>query len=951
MNSGSAPDSWEKLEKLFYAALEMHAQERVEFLDQACEGDTGMREQVESLLAAAGKTDGFLDRPVLEAVQEVNFSGAAIGLHVGAYKILRVIGEGGMGIVYLAARADDLYQRQVAIKVVRAGFDLNAAMVLRFGSERQILANLDHPNIARLFDGGVTADGMPYLVMEYVDGVPIDRFCQSRQLNLTQRLQLFCEVCSAVDYAHKNLIVHRDIKPVNILVTANGVPKLLDFGIAKLLDGELAGQGQTRTVDRLMTPEYASPEQVRGEQVTTATDVYALGVLLYELLTGERLFRLKTASPLEVVQIICEREPVAPSEAPVAEDSHATPYGRRSLRGDLDNIVLTAVRKEPSRRYVSVAALAADIQAYLKGYPVQARTDGWIYRSGKFIRRHKAGVAATAAMVLALIAFSIGMGLLARRATREKLTAQREREFLASVFQAATPDESHGKEITARQLLDQAAQRIHRELSREPQLQAPLLDDIGYAYQRLGHYPEAQAMLQHSYDLRKDWGGNQTPEFASTEDQLGTVLRLQGKYRSAEPLFRDSLEVRTRKLGTNSLEVAQSLADLGECLYLEDRFEDAEPILRQALELNRKLDPNSGFGTRNYLALVLESKGNYQEAGQLLREALELSRRTEGTSSSDYANTLHNLAGVQIDSGNLTGAEATEREDLALRIRLLGPDHPDTAYSLNNLGWILLEKGDWQGAQPYLADDLRILRTQLGSTHPRFATAMGNWGHMLEEKGDDRAAEEDYRQALTILQQARGNENLGSAKILAYLGSLKLDEGDAREAERLGRQALEMRRKLAGADNPAVASSLIDVAEALDFEGNPAGAEPILRQALELRSRNFPAGHSALIDSDVRLGEVLVDERKYQQAEPILRQAAVAAHQSPFPLLPWQVAEADIALGTCLALEGNPSEGRRLIRQSETSMRSHPNAALRRRSLERAGGVLVPVVPASTAIQ
>ena len=459
MNSGAAPGTWQRLEKLFYAALEMQPAERAQFLDQACVGDTGMRVQVESLLAAAGRTDGFLDRPVLEAVQEVAFSGAAVGLHIGAYKILRVIGEGGMGIVYLASRADDLYQKQVAIKVVRAGFGLNAAMLLRFGSERQILANLDHPNIARLFDGGA-ADGMPYLVMEYVDGIPIDRFCQSRQLNLTQRLQLFCEVCSAVDYAHKNLVVHRDIKPVNILVTADGVPKLLDFGIAKLLDEELAGQGQTRTVDRFMTPEYASPEQLRGEQVTTATDVYALGVLLYELLTGERLFRLKTASPLEIFEIICEREPAAPSEAPIADDLHATPYGRRSLRGDLDNIVLTAVRKEPSRRYVSVAALAADIQAYLKGYPVQARTHGWIYRSGKFIRRHKAAVAATAAMVLALIAFSIGMGLLARRATREKLTAQRESEFLAGVFQAATPDESQGKEITARQLLDQAAKRI-----------------------------------------------------------------------------------------------------------------------------------------------------------------------------------------------------------------------------------------------------------------------------------------------------------------------------------------------------------------------------------------------------------------------------------------------------------------------------------------------------------
>ena len=277
-------------------------------------------------------------KPVLEAVQEVAYSGAAAGRQIGAYKILRVIGEGGMGIVYLASRADDLYQKQVAIKVVRAGFGLNAAMVLRFGSERQILANLDHPNIARLFDGGVTADGMPYLVMEYVDGVPIDRFCQSRQLNLTQRLQLFCEVCSAVDYAHKNLIVHRDIKPVNILVTAGGVPKLLDFGIAKLLDEELAGQGQTRTVDRLMTPEYASPEQCEAQAGDHRNRCLRWGVLLYELLTGVAPLSAQNSKPARSSPDHSANENRSrPAKRRLRWRSacKGSPAHRRKLRGDL----------------------------------------------------------------------------------------------------------------------------------------------------------------------------------------------------------------------------------------------------------------------------------------------------------------------------------------------------------------------------------------------------------------------------------------------------------------------------------------------------------------------------------------------------------------------------------------------------------------------------------------
>ncbi len=941
MTAGAAPEAWHELEKLFYAALDLEPTERGRFLDEACESRPELRSRLEALLAAAENTDGFLERPVLRVAEELGTGTLPIGRQIGAFEILRTIGEGGMGIVYLASRADDVYQKQVAIKVVRAGMRADPSLLLRFQSERRILANLDHPNIARLFDGGVTLDGLPYFVMEYVEGIPIDQFCRKRNLNLAGRLDLFCAVCAAVDYAHKNLIVHRDIKPANILVTADGIPKLLDFGIAKLLDSDLSLQDRTRTADRLMTPEYASPEQFRGEPVTTGTDVYALGVLLYELLTGERLFRLKTASPLEAAQIVCEREPVAPSHVPVAEDAAPTPFARGMLRGDLDNIVLMAVRKQPSRRYVSVAALAADVRSYLRGYPVAARGDRWTYRAGRFVQRHRAGVAAAMFMVLALIGFSVGMGLLARRATRERLTAEREKQFLASIFRAATPDEARGKEITARQLLDQAARRIDTELSRDPLLQASLLDDIGYSYQRLGHYPEAQATLEKAYGLRQRSGSSESLEFAATEDLLGTVLRLQGKYHDAEPLFRHALAVRRKKLGTGQ-EVAQSLANLGECLYLEDRLDEAEPVLRQALDLNRKSGADSFAGTRNYLALLLESKGRYEEAGRLLREQLDLLRRSGGSETVDFASTLHNLIGVQIDSGDLIGAESAERQDLALRLRLLGRDHPDTAYSLNNLGWILLEKGDWRSAEPFLAENLRILRAQLGPNHPRTANAIGNWGHMLEEKGDLRGAEQNYRQALAILQQTRGHDNLGAAKVLAYLGDLRLDQGNPQEAESFDREALEMRRRITGPGSPAFASSLMDLGTTLDFEGNFPAAELQLHQALALRSTQLSAAHPDLIAAEVRLGEVLIDEHKYAEAEALLQRASVAARQSPFPLLPWQVAEADMALGACLDREGRLAEGQKLIRQSEGTARSDPHFALRRRSLSRASDSNAP---------
>jgi serine/threonine protein kinase len=552
MASSPRSNRWLRIEYLFYAALELE-DGRTAFLDEACGGDAELRKEVESLLNSSGQTMGFLKQPVLQAAQQITEEESLSGKRIGAYQLLRQIGEGGMGKVYLAARADDLYRKEVAIKTVQGGLGQSRAMLLRFRSERQILANLDHPNIARLLDGGITEDGLPYLVMEYVNGVRVDDYCRINKLGTEQRLQLFSIVCEAVEYAHKNLVVHRDIKPANILVTSDGVPKLLDFGIAKLLDPESSDSAQTLTSERMMTPEYASPEQVRGEQVTTSTDVYALGVLLYELLAGKRPFKLDTTSPFEMVRIICEQAPEPPSVVSRTNPELAPPDAARKVGGDLDNIVLMAMRKEPSRRYVAVAALADDVKAYLTGYPVHARTDTWKYRSGKFVRRHRAAVAATAIVALALIGFSIGMGLLAKRATRERLTAQRESQFLKGIFEAATPDQARGRQITARELLEQGAKRVDRELAGDPGLQGTMLDNIGRAYMSLGLYDQAEALLERAYTLRKKSLGDENADVASTLAALANDIRLQGHFSKAEPLFRQSLAIRKKEFCTQHL--------------------------------------------------------------------------------------------------------------------------------------------------------------------------------------------------------------------------------------------------------------------------------------------------------------------------------------------------------------------------------------------------------------
>jgi serine/threonine-protein kinase len=924
MASSPRSDRWLRIEYLFYAALELD-DGRAAFLDEACGSDAELRQEVETLLHSSGKTLGFLQQPVAQAVQQIAAEEIA-GKRIGAYQLLRLLGEGGMGKVYLAARADDLYQKEVAIKTVQSGLGQNRAKLLRFRGERQILANLDHPNIARLLDGGFTEDGLPYLVMEYVNGTRVDDYCRENHIGIEQRLQLFSTICAAVEYAHKNLVVHRDLKPENILVTAEGAPKLLDFGIAKLMDPEAGDFTQTRTTERIMTPDYASPEQVRGVPVTTSTDVYALGVLLYELLAGKRPFKLDTTSPLEIIRIICEQDPEPPSVTAAANPKLAVADAARKLKGDLDNIVMMAMRKEPVRRYVSVSALADDVKAYLTGYPVHARTDTWKYRSGKFIRRHKAGVIAAAIVALALIGFSIGMGLLAKRATRDRLTAQRESQFLEGIFEAATPDQARGKQVTARELLDQGSKRVDRELAGDPGLQGTMLYNIGRAYVALGLYDLAAPQLRRAYELRQKSLGDENADFADTLFAWADSLRLQGQFKEAEPLFRQTLAIRQKKFGDHSPAVLESLAALGECLYLENRDTEAEPVLRKALALDRELNTDAA---RNYLALLLERKGSYPEALQLLRETVDYQRRVSGADSPSFAISLHNLAGALIDAGDLNGAEATERQTLALQRKLLGNEHPDLAYPLNNLGFLLLEKGDWQAAEPVLRENLELLRKTLGEKNARFATALNNWARVLQGKGNYTQAEATFKQALEIFTQTNGPISWSAAKVIGNLGLVQFDKRDYAAAERYDRQALEIDHKLGGDENPQAASALTNLAEDRAFQGDPASAEPLLRQALAIRQKEWASGHPGVIAAQVRLAEVLTAEGEAPEAEPILRQALASAQAAPFPLLPWQIAEVQSALGMCLLALNRPAEGEPLFKASQSVLQKDPRPAFR----------------------
>lgn len=824
-----------QIEDVFCKAAELANGERHKFLDEACAGDTELRREVESLLAEHTDTKApFVSLIVGAAGSLASAQEDFVGRRIGSYRITGVIGQGGMAEVYRAVRDDDHYQKEVAIKLVRPG-RITTFTLARFRYERQILASLEHPNIARLLDGGATDDDLPYFVMEYIEGQPVNEYCRTHNLSLKQRLKLFRSICAAVQYAHKNLVVHRDLKPTNILVTKDGAPKLLDFGIAKLLAPEVSSDAvtvaQTMTMMRLMTPDYASPEQVRGEPVTTATDVYSLGAVLYELLTGERPHRFKDRSLAEIERVICEAEIERPSVV-AGRLPQASARWRRALEGDLDNMMLMALRKEPERRYQSVEQLSEDIRRYLEGRPVTARQDTLRYRAGKFIRRHKAGVGVAAAMVLLLIGFAATMSLQAARIARERDRANQVTEFLVKSFEVSDPGESRGNSITAREILDSSAAKIRRELQGQPEMQAALMDTMGRVYYKLGLYDSALPLLKDALELRKQALGPENSDVASTMNNLALVLHGKGDFGAAEPFYQDALALRRRLFGESHREVAASLNNYG---------------------------------------LFLKDKGDYAAAESNLRQALDLRRALFGAAHIDVAETLNELGVLLKNKGDFKTAEPLYREALEMRRSLLGEDHPAVAETTNNLATLLDTMGRYDEAEPLSRQALALYRRVLGEDHPHVAVSLSNLAGLLKRRRDFDGAEQLYRQALAIMRKLHGEEHPELAVLLNNLATLFREKGDLDSAEQLFRQALEMRRKLLKAGHPSIINGLQNLALLLMRKGDLKAAEPLFKEAVELAPKSYPEGHWMIAESRSNYGACLTKLGRFREAEEHLQ--------------------------------------------------------------------------------
>ena len=760
------PERWSRVEDLFDRAVQMEAAAREEYLETACSDDVELRDYIRELVAASVSSDATVATAICETASAAFADESAAtemrGEMIGPYRVERLLGSGGMGMVYLAERADQQFDQQVAIKLGRHRL-VDPETVLRLRNERQILANLDHPNIARLFDGGTTDEGVPYLVMEYIDGIRIDTYCDLHRLSVVERLELFQTICSAVHYAHQNLVIHRDIKASNILVTADGVPKLLDFGIAKLVDsaGE-ATDGLTREGAVIMTPANAAPEQVLGDPVTTATDTYALGLLLYALLSGYRVYQADDMSPGEFARVVCRQDVVRPSlrlqlehrfathgsdagalqtiEAVAADRGIGIARLERQLRGDLDTIILNALRKEPERRYRSVSAFADDIDLHLRSMPIIARSDSWRYRAAKFARRHYAAVATSVLVVAMLATFTVVLSIQNRSIAKERDTAREVSRFLEDIFMAQDPAQAKGAKITAEEILAAGASRIRSDLGARPEIQSTLMGTIGRVYYSLGEFQPSVELLEEALQLQLQTYGEEHPIVATAKTDLAATLIRRAEYSRAQGLLESALQTYRQAGDSASPEIARGLASLANLL-----LSDGGDLDRAKASIGRSIDIYTGLGDRYAmnlasakatLARILQIQGDLKTTEELLLEAIDIVAASEGENHPSMAYYLQNLGVLQRSKGDLESARETLDKAVVATRRILGDKHDLLAATLIDQGIVFHLTGDFDNAGRVMREAQSLYVETRGGDHPAVGYTMVVLGMLQHDMAD-----------------------------------------------------------------------------------------------------------------------------------------------------------------------------------------------------------------------
>lgn len=855
------------------------------------------------------------------------------GRMLGSYRIEGRIAAGGMGVVYRARRSDAQFERQVAIKLLNSPLATDDAR-RRFRAERQILANFNHQHIAQLLDGGTTEEGVPYLVMEYIEGQAIDEYCRERALSIEQRLRLFTQVCEAVQYAHQHLIVHRDIKASNILVTTDGKPKLLDFGIAKLLDGAEGPAAANLTIGdaRLLTPRNASPEQVRGSPITTASDIYSLGVLLYELLTGQQPYKLTSITPLELERAICQKDPEPPSSF------------ERRLAGDLDNIVMTAMRKEPERRYATARQLADDIERHLDHRPITARADTWSYRTRKFLQRHAWGAATAVAVVLTIAGlvtfYTLQLAQERDRLARAQATSEEVSGFLVGLFENANPSLTRA-DVTAREVLEDGAARVEQLRKTQPLVASRLMVTMARAYSGLGMYDQAQSLVRQSLAVRRSLLSPEDPSIAEALHYLGvtqgelrihdealvtlqqalrmreatygaeslpvgeTLYRISfvqhrlGDYPAMGAALQRALPIHEKTLGPDNPATAEVLNNLGMYYYLVSDHDAALATLQRALAIGERAHGSDSIritGTLQALGRLEWQLGAFEKAIAFYARALPIKEAHLGLEHPDLGNTLYGLAVSNKDLGALSNSRVYYDRVIALQEKVLGPDDFYLALSLSGDGFLKLELGELDGAEASFRRSLRIAEKKWGPVHPDLRAPLAGLSKVLIERGKFAEAEGHLIRALAIVEAKFPPEHVDVTRTISTIATMNRKREQHALARKQFEDLLGRFERSVGLKHPFATETLLGMGETLKAAGELERAESFYLAALEnhkgpyserrvataeclegyadlLRRRGRPGEADAVGARAAAIRGYLREEREKASVKPVLAQA------------------------------------------------------------------------------
>ena len=882
------PEAWRRIDHIFAQALEVTEAERSDWLRERYAEEPELQAAVERLLALDAEAKSFLEDPAV-APPRAEDPAETMPEQVGPYRLLQLLGAGGMGRVYLGERSDQ-YRGRAAIKLLHAGLE-NETHRLRFQLESQALADLEHPNIARLYDGGTTEEGLPYLVMEHVRGMPLDVYCDHYRLPIDRRLEIFLQVSAAVEHAHRNLVIHRDLKPSNILVTADGSPKLLDFGIAKWIQAHHE-KTLTHTGSLLMTPGYASPEQVRGQVITTGSDVFSLGILLYLLLTGSHPFLRPGRTPYEISRNTCELDPTPPSQVSLrAEDADAAPGAspevvaglrqtrpetlHRQLRGDLDAIVLKALRKDPAERYPSVRELIRDLQRFREQRPVLARKSSLRDRAVKFLHRNRlASAAATLLLVMGIAAF-FAIAHQADRATRQRDRASQVSQFLVELFEVSSPDAPVGADLTARQLLDLAAERFRRESRSDPDVHATLLETMGQIYFQLGFTTEGEAMLHEALDARRQLKGAAYRDRATPLTQLATLEVEDGRLDEAEARFREVLSIRQAEDPTHP-DVADALNGLALIEWRRGDLETTRELLQRTLD--HRLDQygprhRSVAQVQSDLAAVLMQLGELDEAEPFLRAAYEVRKEILGDQHLEMAVSFDDFARLHYQRGEFLQAAERYRQILEIRQRFLPASHPLVLRTNYELARALQAGGHLDVAEELLQEVIAKYRETAVENHS-FAVVLNELAILLGKREKFREARALFEESLALRIRIYGKDHPDVAQSHYSLANLLHDlKDDLEEAEHHYREATDLIAKSYPPDHPAIAYPMVGRARLACDRGQPVEALELLDRSLERLASSHPPGHWRLADArSTRAGCLLLLDR-FDEAEALLAEA------------------------------------------------------------------------------